>query len=77
MVMFGLWYFVYMLGFSMCFANTMTCGMAVLPPELKADGNARCSTRSSSFPARLRPRSWPCSWALRRLDTVRLGTPNP
>lgn len=44
MVMFGLWYFVYMLGFSMCFANTMTCGMAVLPPELKADGNALFNT---------------------------------
>ena len=44
MVMFDLWYFVYMLGFSMCFANTMTCGMAVLPPELKADGNALFNT---------------------------------
>ena len=44
MVMFGLWYFVYMLGFSMCFANTMTCGMAVPPPELKADGNALFNT---------------------------------
>lgn len=49
MVMFGLWYFVYMLGFSMCFANTMTCGMAVLPPELKADGNAAVQHVPAAF----------------------------
>ena len=44
MIAFAACYFVYMLGFSMCFANTMTCGMATLPPELKADGNAIFNT---------------------------------
>lgn len=40
----GVRYFVYMVGFSMCFANTMTCGIAPVHPEFKADGNALFST---------------------------------
>lgn len=41
---FGACYFIYMVGFSMCFANTMTCGMAPVHPEFKADGNALFNT---------------------------------
>lgn len=37
-------YFVYMVVFSMCFANTMTCGIAPVHPEFKADGNALFNT---------------------------------
>lgn len=43
-VLIGLCYFVYMVGFSMCFANTMTSGLSSLAPEFKADGNAIFST---------------------------------
>ena len=43
-IMIGVCYFVYMVGFSMCFANTMTCGMAPVHPEFKADGNALFNT---------------------------------
>ncbi|MBT1167314.1 MFS transporter [Bifidobacterium simiarum] len=37
-------YFLYMLGFSMCFANTMTSGLSGIAPQLRADGNALFST---------------------------------
>lgn len=43
-IMIGACYFIYMVGFSMCFANTMTCGMAPVHPEFKADGNALFNT---------------------------------
>ena len=43
-IMIGVCYFVYMVGFSMCFANTMTCGIAPVHPEFKADGNALFNT---------------------------------
>lgn len=43
-IMIGACYFIYMIGFSMCFANTMTCGMAPVHPEFKADGNALFNT---------------------------------
>lgn len=40
----GLCYLVYMLGFSMCFANTMTCGMKQIDPQFQPDGNAMFNT---------------------------------
>lgn len=43
-IMIGACYFIYMVGFSMCFANTMTCGMTPVHPEFKADGNALFNT---------------------------------
>lgn len=43
-IMIGACYFIYMVGISMCFANTMTCGMAPVHPEFKADGNALFNT---------------------------------
>ncbi|NMN01372.1 MFS family major facilitator transporter [Bifidobacterium sp. DSM 109958] len=40
----GACYLMYMVGFSMSFANTMTSGLSHLDPALKADGNALFST---------------------------------
>ena len=40
----GLFYFVFMVGFSMAFANTMTSGLSQVDAPLKADGNALFST---------------------------------
>ena len=37
-------YIVYMCGFTMSFANTMTAGLANIPPTLHADGNAMFNT---------------------------------
>ena len=36
----GIFYFVFMMGYSMSFANSMTCALNTLDPEFKADGNA-------------------------------------
>ena len=36
----GIFYFVFMMGYSMSFANSMTCALNTLDPEVKADGNA-------------------------------------
>ncbi|WP_240541726.1 MFS transporter [Bifidobacterium callimiconis] len=43
-IVIGTCYFIYMLGFSMCFANTMTSGMGYIAPQFKSDGNAVFST---------------------------------
>lgn len=40
----GIFYFVFMVGFSMAFANTMTSGLNQVDAQLKADGNALFST---------------------------------
>lgn len=40
----GICYFVYMIGFSMCFANTMTCGLKYIDPQFQPDGNAMFNT---------------------------------
>ena len=40
----GVFYCIYMVGFSTAYSNIMTDALNELPPELKADGNAMFST---------------------------------
>ncbi len=40
-------HFVFMMGYSMSFANSMTCALNTLDPEFKADGNAALPVQSS------------------------------
>ncbi len=37
-------YVIYMVGFSLCYANIMISGLSLLPYELRSGGNAMFST---------------------------------